>query len=153
MVRPRGLMGSERRMRLFGVALLMMLALLARSAGAMQVQGYENGTGAQTLRRSTMAGQEVRIYTYTQHHTDCSPAGDPVITLRTKPAHGVATIRASTVTTGPPRFGATNCTGKVLPGLGVFYTPAPGFRGTDQFDYDVTLTNGAAHDTAVVEVK
>lgn len=106
-----------------------------------------------TWRRSTTTGQEVRIFTYVQHRSDCTQGPDPRITIRTPPAHGSATVRAGTVTIGPSRFGATDCSGRVLSGLGVWFVPEPGFSGADQFDYEVQFTNGVAQDTAMVDVK
>ena len=38
-------------------------------------------------------------------------------------------------------------------GLGVWYAPAPGYHGVDQFDWDVIDANSLSHDTVVVEVK
>ena len=49
--------------------------------------------------------------------------------------------------------GMTDCTGRVMPGMAIFYQPAPGFVGVDQFQYDVIETNITHHDTAVVTVR
>lgn len=130
-------------------ALLAALAL----APMAHAQNPKDTPQERTWRRSTTAGQEVRIFTYVQHRSDCSQGPDPRITIRTPPAHGTATVRPGTITIGPSRFGATDCSGRSLSGLGVWFVPEPGFRGTEQFDYEVQFTNGVAHDTAMVDVR
>ncbi|QRY33289.1 MULTISPECIES: Ig-like domain-containing protein [unclassified Variovorax] len=135
------------RMKVHAAAVLAALALCT-------VAHAQKGTPREhTWQRSTTAGQEVRIFTYVQQRSDCSQGPDPVVTIRTKPAHGTVSVRPGSVTVGPPRFGAVDCSGRTLSGQGIWFVPEPGFSGTDQFDYEVQFTNGVAHDTAMVEVK
>lgn len=129
------------------------MALLTAFALSPAVHAQKNTPQERTWRRNTQAGQEVRIFTYVQHRSDCSQGPDPRITLRTPPAHGTTAVRPDTVAIGPSRFGATDCSGRLLSGLGIWFVPEPGFSGSDQFDYDVQFTNGVAHDTAMIEVK
>lgn len=129
------------------------VALLAALALPVVAHAQKSTPQEHTWRRSTTAGQEVRIFTYVQHRSDCTQGPDPAITIHTKPAHGTATVRPGTVTIGPSRFGAVDCSGRSLSGLGIWFVPEAGFSGTDQFDYEVQFTNGVAHDTAMVEVK
>lgn len=128
-------------------------ALFAALAFTSVAHAQNDGVKERTFRRSTTAGQEVRIFTYVQHRSDCTQGPDPGITILTKPAHGTASVRADTAVIGPSRFGAVDCSGRSLSGLGVWFTPEPGFAGTDQFEYQVQVSNGMAHDTAIVRVK
>jgi hypothetical protein len=59
----------------------------------------------------------------------------------------MSTIRL--VREGKPRA----CLGVTIPGTVVAYTPSPGFRGTDGFDYTIASTNGLYYDTAVLDVR
>ena len=113
----------------------------------------EDTAAARTYRRVTSPGQEVRIITYTQHHNDCSAMEAPGTTLSARPMHGTVSIRPDSVVTGPSRFGSRDCSGKLLPGLGVFYLPEPGYQGVDRFAVDVVNRNGSAHDTVIVTVR
>jgi hypothetical protein len=106
-----------------------------------------------TFQRSVLAGQELRVFTYAHWHRDCSPELPPQIVLRTLPAHGTASLRPGPSTVAFIREGQPDCTGRTYQGLGVWYVPAPGFRGVDTFDWDVLDVRGTSHDTAVVEVK
>lgn len=131
------------------LALIAACVVLAVPASAQDAASPD----ARTLHRSTAMGAEVRVFTYSQHHADCSPAAEVQIVMRSNPAHGTVSIRAASVVSGPSRFGAPDCSGKTMPGLAIWYTPSPGFRGADRFGYDVTFSNGVAHDTAAIEVK
>jgi hypothetical protein len=51
------------------------------------------------------------------------------------------------------RQGEADCSGKTYQGLSVWYVPAPGFRGTDRFDWDVYGTNDQSHDSVVIQVR
>jgi hypothetical protein len=37
--------------------------------------------------------------------------------------------------------------------MGVWYLPAAGYKGVDQFDWDIIGSGNASHDTAVIEAK
>ena len=76
------------------------------------------------------------MFTYAAWHRDCSPEAPPQIVIRTQPAHGSVLLRPGQSTVSVIREGAPNCTGHTYPGIGVWYVPAPGFRGADQFDYN-----------------
>ena len=60
---------------------------------------------------------------------------------------GMSTIRL--VREGKPKA----CLGVTVPGIAVAYTPLPGFKGTDGFDYTITSVNGVSHDTVVLDVR
>lgn len=51
------------------------------------------------------------------------------------------------------REGAPNRMDQAYPGIGGWYVPAPGFRGADQFGYNVFNPNSLSHDTVVANVR
>ena len=107
----------------------------------------------ETFHRSAAAGQEMRVFTYGGYHRDCSPLPPPQAVLRTLPAHGSVSIRPAPAAIRMTREGGTPCIGITVPGTVVFYTPAAGFHGADQFDWTVTTVRATAHDAAVVDVQ
>ena len=113
----------------------------------------QSSPGTRTIRRTGASGQEIRVFTYTPHRSDCSATGDAQISVAVNPAHGTVTVRPGSVVAGPSQFGAVDCSGRTLAGTGVWYLPQPGFRGSDRFEYDVTTSNGRSHDTAIIEVQ
>lgn len=63
-------------------------------------------------------------------------------------------MRPSDVTVSVLRVGAPDCTGHTFPGTAIWYMPQPGFRGVDQFTYDIVGRTDALHrDTAVIDVR
>ena len=105
-----------------------------------------------TLHRVLAAGQEAVIRNYSSWNSDtCAPNPPPQATLRSQPQHGTVTVRPGMSTIRLIREGKPQaCLGVTIPGT---YTPSPGFRGTEEFDYTITSTNGVYHDTAVLDVR
>ncbi len=133
-------------MRPLALALIVWTALLAPGAARADT------APAHTLRRSTAVDTDVRINTYVQYRArGCAAEGGPRIELRTKPAHGTVSLRASSVVISESPTG--ECAGSTLPGLAVWYTPQPGYSGQDRFEYDVFYVKSIAHETSVVDVK
>jgi hypothetical protein len=130
-----------------------MLASLALVAIIVPAWGQKRMPREETFRRSVDSGNEVRVFTYAQWHRDCTPREPPRISLRVLPAHGTATLRPGPSTVAIIREGMPDCTGKTYAGIGVWYTPFPGFHGADQFDWDVVGETTVSHDTAIIEVK
>ncbi len=106
-----------------------------------------------TMHVATQAGQELHVFTYASWHRDCSPEAPPQVILHTQPAHGSILLRPGPSTVSVIREGAPDCMGRTYQGVGVWYVPAPGFRGADQFDYSVINPNSSSHDTVVVDVR
>jgi hypothetical protein len=130
------------------------LASLALVAATVPAWGQQKVMPReQTYQRSVHADHELRVFTYARWHRDCSPLPPPKIVLRTSPAHGTASLRPGPTTVTFIRVGEPDCTGQTYQGLGVWYAPAPGYHGIDQFDWDVIDANSSSHDTVVVEVK
>jgi len=59
-----------------------------------------------------------------------------------EPGRGRVEMRPGDVVIGANWVGVTNCAGTTLPGVNVFYVPAPGFAGTDRFKLDVGYSSG-----------
>jgi hypothetical protein len=93
------------------------------------------------------------VFTYARWHRDCSPQEMPRIVIRTQPAHGTVSLRAGPTTVSVIRAGEPDCMGHTYQGVGVWYRPAAGFKGVDQFDWDIIGSGNASHDTAIIEVK
>jgi hypothetical protein len=107
-----------------------------------------------TLRQTTEAGQDLRVEGYTRMEKGCVPGEPPRIVLLHPPAHGTASTRPGPSTIREVREGMSGaCAGMTVPGIHVWYTPAPGYHGTDQFDWNVISRGGTFHDTAVIEVR
>lgn len=115
-----------------------------------------------TINVAATPGQEARVQSYAFWDTKtCTQNGTPQITVLNQPQHGTVAIRPGTSTISRVRDGGqTYCVGTTLPGTVVAYTPAAGFRGTDQFDYNITNPGQPSsripylsHDTAVVTVR
>jgi hypothetical protein len=131
----------------------LILASLALAAAAIPAWGQHVMPREQTFRRSVQAGQELRVFTYARWHKDCRPIDPPQIALRTPPAHGTVSLRPGPSTVSQIREGMPDCTGRTYEGIGVWYAPAPGFRGVDQFDWTIVDASSTSHDSAIVEVK
>jgi hypothetical protein len=113
----------------------------------------DDGQQLNFVVRFTTPGQEVLIAQHSRWNSRCEPEALPVVEVLTKPANGTVDVRPGVkkVST-PPRAGKTDCRGRELPSNDIWYTPAPGYHGTDQFDYNVTLSDRTLHDRAVVDV-
>ena len=130
------------------------LALLAMMAAASAWGETRRIAHEQTLHVTAEAGQVRHVFTYASFHRDCRPRPAPQIVLRQAPQHGVVSMRPAISTITVLREGAPDCSGYDIPGTELLYTAAPGFHGTEQFDYDVISDNGqSGHDTAVVTVR
>jgi len=93
---------------------------------------------AKAVSKTTAPGERVLMYTYANWKSDCSSNGGGVVTLVTRPQHGRVSPHKGIVPIGPHRlFGITKCYGKPIMGFQVYYTSAPGFRGTDSFTIKV----------------
>jgi hypothetical protein len=141
----------KQRARVLPIA-AMSMALVA-FAWAQPTAAQADAGHERTFRRKTTAGQELRVFTYTEHRLDCSQGPQPVIRIVTPPSHGQASIRQGSIVSGPSRFSPIDCSGHTYVGQGVWYVPDPSFTGSDRFDYEVSLGGGVAHDTAEVEVR
>lgn len=90
-----------------------------------------------TMTRSTAPGQEVLIWRHARWDSRCQFKAEPTLTITTTPAHGTLDMRPETftITVPPANNTGRDCRGKSIAGTAVYYKPAAGFTGTDQFVY------------------
>ena len=93
------------------------------------------------------------MFTNSAWHRDCSSEAPPQIVLRTQPVHCNVLLRPGQSTVSVIREGVPDCTGQTYSGIGAWHVPAPGFRGADQFDYNVVNPNSLSYDTVVADVR
>jgi hypothetical protein len=135
--------------RIISMSLAMVAGSISSFAQDNRIMPHE-----QTIHRAVQAGAELRVFTYATWTAGCDPEPPPTIKILTQPAHGKAELRPGPATVRFVRQGAPDCTGKVIPGLGVWYIPAPGFHGADKFDANITPgENGTSHDIYIIDVK
>lgn len=127
--------------------LILGVALLTTTALAQERLGRE-----QVFHRHGKPGERVRIFTYTRFASDCRPLSPPSVRIAVQPAHGAVVTEPASTEVRVLTEGAADCTGRTIEGIGVFYEPAPGFRGADRFEYDVLTTPTPRHDIAVVDI-
>ena len=126
--------------------------VLAVGLAAVAVHAQQLG---QVFSFDTNAGQEVRVHQYARWNGRCEPEGEPTITMLTPPGGGRIDLRREAKTDiGAPRAGGTDCRGKAMPALSVYYIPRPEFHGADHFDYQVAYgPHGTVHDSAFIQVR
>lgn len=77
---------------------------------------------------------------------DCTSAGLSTASLRVQPSQGTVEF---TPVNEFPNFPSSNprskCNDQRIPGIGVFYTSNPAFRGTDQFTMVNVTPGGFRH--------
>ncbi len=103
-----------------------------------------------SMHAHTKAGQEVRTRYHVRNDGQCHAAAVRIV-WKKPPAHGHVEDRAQEVVVGINRLGSNNtCKGLSLPGVAVYYMPDAGFRGDDEFIYDVEGAGGTlTYDTVV----
>ncbi|NTF41119.1 MULTISPECIES: hypothetical protein [Rhizobium] len=101
-------------------------------------------------------GKKTKITSTSLVKQDCTFAGFPYTGVVKEPAHGKVDVEhgpvAAKFAKDSPAF---ICSGKTVQGNIIFYTPNPGFAGTDQFTIRLTglNTDGTVQDgTFVVHV-
>jgi hypothetical protein len=102
----------------------------------------------------TSGGKEVRIARYALWDNFCTPRPVTVVT-KTAPQHGTLAQRPDKwVIAESQRVGAIDCSGKTAQGIAVFYTPAPGYRGTDFVALSTqTEVSGLMSDSIAIRVE
>jgi hypothetical protein len=101
------------------------------------------GTGAALadeppIVKTTPAGQAVKVRDHAPAFSGGGCSGiPPTITFDPKPAHGTVDIRPDKFVFGKGYVsGATKaCEGQMVDGIAIWYTPAAGFKGVDQFGW------------------
>lgn len=95
----------------------------------------------QARRATVQAGETVLVASHKNWGRDCTPAPNPTFRMIGEPRNGSVATRASNylVEGPPPPAGVSDCRGRYLPGVGIHYTPTPGFHGEDRFIYSITV--------------
>jgi hypothetical protein len=110
--------------------------------------------GGTTYRASTTAGQQVRLHQFARWDGACRSTGDVIFTMVTAPQGGALEQKHEMkLDAGAARVGDTDCAGRPIPAIGLYYTPRPGFIGTDHFSFRVDYGRGAVTDDAVIDVR
>lgn len=85
-----------------------------------------------------LPGRDMRFGVYTSIRPDCTSGPLPAIRLAGAPAHGTVTVKRGT-------FKATNfkqCLATEVPAFVAFYRAAQDFKGTDEFELEVSFFGG-----------
>jgi hypothetical protein len=93
-----------------------------------------SSASADTFDKSVKANSRTAVgafFTYSEG--TCQASVVPDVTVRTKPANGTVAIEVKDVTMKPD----SSCPGARMRGPVFIYTPAKGFRGSDQFEIDI----------------
>lgn len=125
-------------------------------AGVLLPVGIAGAEAASTVEvdRQTAEGREVRLSTEVSWDHQCQRQGTPLVTVVAPPSSGEISTRPASKTVQGNLVGSTSCTGMRMEGVGVFYAPQPGFRGSDHVRYDVRYPNGqTVHFAAHIQVK
>ncbi|MGH6851632.1 MAG: hypothetical protein ACREDJ_00225 [Methylocella sp.] len=95
-------------------------------------------TGANAVNRTVVAnGKQQKIWHFTAVNADCTSAGLSTVRIAGSPQYGAIAIRKVNDYPGfPPSSQRYRCNVKRFPSIGVFYTPARGFVGTDYVKID-----------------
>ena len=128
--------------------LLSALPLTALPAYAQQRDPNE----VMTRRVSTVEGKSVLVRNYASWKSDCTSRGEPVVTVDTQPQHGSVSVRSGMSTIREYTGDGAHCVGQQVAGTSVWYQPAPGFHGIDQFAITINAMH-MFHDRAVIEVR
>ena len=115
-----------------------------------------SAAAAETLHRATAAGQPVMIRRHVNFLSGCAGV-IPTITFTTPPAHGAVEVRPDHFFF-PKGFAGSpfkDCEGREVDGGAIWYTPAAGFHGVDNFTWTVDFGRGGKNhrmDTHSAEV-
>lgn len=96
---------------------------------------------ANTMKRVTGPGEEVRINTHMNFNKQCAPKPPRILVTR-EPKHGTVSVRRERSTVGRTNSGYEHCTGRRMRSTSVFYRANKGFTGRDSFRYRVLMNNG-----------
>jgi hypothetical protein len=107
-----------------------------------------------TFERDAASGQPKAVWIYRSWTPTCQETGG-VTKVVTRPQHGKLSNRRVIEPVRSNRYNPRDpCIGKIIPGLQVIYTSAPGYRGTDKFVIERSLANGLVDvDTFIMTVR
>ncbi len=107
---------------------------------------------AQDVSVVVSANEKTIINTFAQHGADCKPLKTKPIVISKQPKNGLVEIKKADVTVAVTDH--TNCVGKKLSGVEVYYTPKKGFSGSDALSVRVPgQGNSSSEVTFRIQVK
>lgn len=87
--------------------------------------------------------RRTQVYWSTNINPDCSPLGEIVVRVNRPAKNGKVEVEdGEGHTSFKPDVQRYKCNERKLPGKSIFYTPAPGFAGTDQAELEYFLGTG-----------
>ncbi len=98
------------------------------------------------IAKTTAAGQSVKVRNHVKLNAGCAGT-TPNISFNTKPAHGTVDIKPDRFIMGKGyNTGPTEaCAGQMVDGVALWYTPAAGFHGVDQFSWTADFGGNGRH--------
>lgn len=119
---------------------------------------FTSAAGAETVRRTVPANRTTGVGAQATYSAQCHPSAVPQMKVAQAPKHGKVIFKQVSFKLSES---AGRCAGKRVKGMGVYYQPARGFRGKDEFRVRFTMNmygHGSAKirnivDRYVIEVK
>jgi hypothetical protein len=131
---------------------ILLLAVLLLSSCA---QDYDSLVQRRTHARAVPRDAASQIWWYDSISPDCKPSGRVGLKLISAPAHGTIEFRDGLDFPNFPTSDVrSRCDIAKMPSRQVWYTPAPGFIGTDTLELDIVWPTGSERiDQFVLSVK
>jgi hypothetical protein len=110
---------------------------------------------AENSKATTKVNQDVVIGSFAQYTNSCVANGMPSIKIDRPPQSGKVFTRTGPFTIRSDQvFSLPHCTGKTVNGIWLFYSPSPGFVGTDKVTVTITwlIRNKPQRGTYIITV-
>ena len=88
-------------------------------------------------RRKATAETRTLVNYHARWDANCHALQVPRINITTRPEHGTVGVVEGDFPVRSKRLGSATCDGVTMRAVGVYYTPAVGYRGADLLAYDV----------------
>lgn len=110
--------------------------LLIALFGVLLAPSKETFAQTHTFQMAVVSGQETKLRHAINIDQNCKKMATPTVQITAPPSNGSVTVRQGQFANrGPSRFIKVICPERVLAGVGIYYKPHRGFRGTDQVSY------------------
>jgi hypothetical protein len=116
--------------------------MMSRGAMFFAISLFATSAHSETFTRVVVAGGTLQLALFNALNADCSSMGYTSLRVTNAPQHGTVTTRKGK---GYPNYGAgplRDCNMRKVDGVLAYYTPEPGFTGTDYFTIDAIFANG-----------
>ena len=98
---------------------------------------------ADTIRRTALAGDTIKMDFFVSLNPDCSPTGPQTVRVTQNPSNGHLKVsKAEDFITFPATNVRSACNTRRVPGMRIEYTPQPGYSGSDYMAIEVITANG-----------